>query len=248
MKVMLVSDSAELRPIIQEAFSYHNADVIHYDNPIKAMDNIDEIEPDVVLFAATDFPRHWKPFVAYLRNTFSRREAVFVLLSSEAFDPEEAQKAEHLQVNAVITEAGPNRETTQRIRGIVTRYYQKLDIRSAARYMPSRADEISFCFTNPYTFRIVPGQVIDISSGGLQFRPDSEEEINHLDAYAVITAASMRLAESIMPMKLKIVRVTDTIAFEFADLSIDVEQEITTHLTALMARDRETPLQAAATP
>lgn len=239
MKVMLVSDSEELRPIIQESFSYHNADVIHYDNPIKAMDNLEEIEPDVVLFGATDFPRHWKPFIAYLRNTFSRRETVFVLLVSDDFDSDEREKAEHLQVNAVITQAGADGETTKRIRGILTRYYQKLDIRSAARYMPSRADSISFSFTNPYSFRIVPGRIIDISSGGLQFRPDSPEEINHLDIYARIAAASIRLGEKVLPVKLKIVRVTDTIAFEFADLSLEAEHEIGSYLSTLIARDRD---------
>ena len=239
MKVMLVSDSAEIKPTIQESFAYHNADVIHYDNPIKAMDNLEEIEPDVVLFAATDFPRHWKPFVTYLRNTFSRREAVFILLINESFDTAEAEKAEHLQVNAVITEAGSNADTTQRIRAIITRYYQKLDIRSAARYMPSAEDGIAFSFTNPYTFRIVPGQVVDISNGGIQFRPDSSEETRHLDTYAIVTAASLRLGETILPVRTKVVRVADTIAFEFIDQPLESEQLIGNYLSELNARERE---------
>lgn len=239
MKVMLVSDSAEIKPTIQESFAYHNADVIHYDNPIKAMDNLEEIEPDVVLFAATDFPRHWKPFVTYLRNTFSRREAVFILLINESFDAAEAEKAEHLQVNAVITEAGSNVDTTQRIRAIITRYYQKLDIRSAARYMPSAEDGIAFSFTNPYTFRIVPGQVVDISNGGIQFRPDSSEETRHLDTYAIVTAASLRLGDAILPVRTKVVRVADTIAFEFVDQPLESEQLIGNYLSELNARERE---------
>ncbi len=245
MKVMLVSDSAQLKPIIQESFAHHSADVIHYDNPIKAMDNLEEIEPDVVLFGATDFPRHWKPFVAYLRNTFTRRETVFVLLISESFDTTEAEKAEHLQVNAVITDAGNDSQTIQRIRGIATRYYQKLDIRSAARYIPSSSDEIRFLFTNPYTFRIVPGDVIDISSGGLQFKPERSTETENLDSYGIITAAALRVGESVLPVKLKTVRVTDSIAFEFLDLSLDSEQTIGNYLSELIARDREVPRKPA---
>lgn len=243
MKVMLVSDAAHLKPVIQESFNFHNADVIHYDNPIKAMDNIEEIEPEIVLFAATDFPRHWKPFVAYLRNTYSRRETIFILLINESFDSGEAEKAEHLQVNAVITEAGSTRQTAQRIRGIVTRYHQKLDIRSAVRYMPSRIDEIRFVFTNPYTFRIVPGEVVDISTGGLQFRPEHADETTRLDTYAVVTASSLRIGETIVPLKLKVVRVTETVAFEYVDLSLDAEQMIGSYLSELISRDRETTVR-----
>lgn len=238
MKVMLVSDSAHLKPLIQESFSFHNADVIHYDHPIKAMDNLEEISPELVLFDATDYPRHWKPFIAFLRNTFSRREIVFVLLINEAFSTEEAEKAEHLQVNAVITEAQSETETIQRIRGIITRYYQKLDIRSAARYLPSPEDEIRFLFTNPYTFRIIPGEVVDISSGGLQFRPAMPEEVKKLDAYATITAASLRIGEKLLAVKLRVIRVTETIALEFIDLSLDADQKIGTYLGELIARDR----------
>jgi DNA-binding response OmpR family regulator len=102
MKLMLVSESPQLRPLLEKLFPSKNADVIHYENPIKAMDNLEEIEPEIVVFAATDFPRHWKPFVIYLRNTFTRNEAVFILLVNNTFDEEEARKADYLDVNSVI--------------------------------------------------------------------------------------------------------------------------------------------------
>lgn len=231
MTVMLVSGSAELRPYIEESLSHRDTNVICYDNPIKAMDNLEEIEPQIILFSATDYPRHWKPFIAYLRSTFSRRETIFILTVSEAFDETEAEKAECLQVNAIITEALSGEETAQRLRGIVTRYYQSLDVRSAARYMPSRNDAIRFMFTNPYTFRIVGCEVIDISSGGLLARPMFPEETSRIDTYAVVTAASLLLGEKIVSLKMKVVRVSDAIAFEYVDIPLDTEQLISAYLT-----------------
>jgi DNA-binding response OmpR family regulator len=241
MKALLVSDSPQLKHAIQESYGFQNTEVIHYDNPIKAMDNLDEIQPEVVLFAATDYPRHWKPFIAYLRNTFTRRETVFVLLISDSFSAEEAEKAEYLEVNAVVTDAGSDDQTVERIRGIVTRYHQKLDIRSAVRYMPSQRDIIRLVFTNPYTFRIVTGRVLDISTGGINLLPDRADESDRLDLYAVVTSASLRLGEEIVPVKLKVARASEAVAFEYIDIALDTEQRIGSYLNGLIARERDIP-------
>ncbi len=226
MKIMLVSESARLRPLLEKLFLIQNADVIHYENPIKAMDNLEEIDPEIVIFAAMDFPRHWKPFVIYLRNTYSRREAVFILLTSESFPEDESNKADYLEVNAVISQTSDNETTIQKIKGIITRYYQSVDIRGSARYAPSPDDRISFCFTNPYTFRIVTGNVLDISAGGLLFEPHDSEQSDQLDTWATITAATLRLGDNLFAVKARAVRVSETLALEYLDLTIEDEKAI----------------------
>ena len=65
MKILLVSERDELRDHIRRNFMPRGAEIIQYYNPIKAMDNLDEVDPEVVLFSAQDFPRHWKPFLCY---------------------------------------------------------------------------------------------------------------------------------------------------------------------------------------
>jgi hypothetical protein len=40
MTLMLVSQSDTLKPFLERTFTFQQADVIHYDNPIKAMDNL----------------------------------------------------------------------------------------------------------------------------------------------------------------------------------------------------------------
>ncbi len=237
MKMMLVSDSPDLKPHLERMFSFQQVEVIHYDNPIKAMDNLDEISPDIVLFSAADYPRHWKPFVIFLRNTFGRHEAIFMLLINERFDPEEASKAEYLQVNAVLDEDLASQRTAERIRGIVTRYHQNADIRRAARYIPSATDRIALAFTNPNTFQIMPGSVADISTGGLRFSPEDASTLESLDDHTPISMASLRLGDTILSISLRVIRITEAIAFEYLDLSVDVEQKITTYLNDLAARE-----------
>lgn len=230
MKMMLVSETPALKPFLERSFSFQQADVIHYDNPIKAMDNIEEIQPEIVLFASTDFPRHWKPFVMYLRNAFTRHETVFVLLINESFSDEEAEKAEFLEVNAVLDEDLTSDQTIERIRGIIARYHQSIDIRRTTRYLPSRKDEIQCVFTNPYTFRFVYGTVVDISAGGLRLRPDDDNVLREVDPHAVLPMVSLRIGKTIIPIRLEIIRISETIACEFIDVSVETEKAVTDYI------------------
>lgn len=245
MKLMLVSHSDALVPQLERSFAFQQADVIHYANPIKAMDNLGEIQPEVVLFAATDFPRHWKPFVVFLRTTFARHESIFILLINETFTEDEADKAEWLDVNAIVDADFTSRRAIERIRGIVTRYHQAIDIRRALRYLPSRADRIGCAFTNPYTFRLVTGRVLDISSGGIRLEPDDQQAQRHLDEHTIVTAASLRLGDDLRPIGLRVIRAAETIAFEFADMTVETEKALADYLTMLSRREyEEVPAQS----
>jgi len=235
MKFMLVSESTTLKPFLQKHFAMQQAEVIHYDNPIKAMDNLDEVDPSVVLFSATDFPRHWKPFLIFLRNTYGRHESVFILLIGESFSEEEAAKAEHLEVNAVVDEDLSNQRAVERIRGIITRYRHDSDVRRAIRYLPGTEDGIRFAFTNPYTFEIIGGRVVDISTGGLRIDPIDPRVLDTLDPDTVVTAASLRLGDAILGVKLRLVRAVETAAFEYIDLPLETEQTIADFITKLVA-------------
>jgi DNA-binding response OmpR family regulator len=241
MKMMLVADAPQLKPFLEQSFSFQQADVIHYDNPIKAMDNVEEIQPEIVLFSATDFPRHWKPFVMYLRNAYTRHEVIFVLLISDEFPSDEAAKAEHLDVNAVLDEDLTSVQTLERIRGIITRYHQNIDVRKNIRYLPGRDDDIECGFTNPYTFRFVYGTVVDISAGGLRFRPQDPEILQELDPDTVLTMSSLRLGEEMVPIRLRIIRIYESIACEFLDVSVDTEKLITDYI---QRRTERYPLSA----
>ncbi len=235
MKFMLVSESDTLKPYLHRHFAMQQAEVIHYDNPIKAMDNLDEISPSVILFSATDFPRHWKPFIIFLRNTYGRHESVFILLIGETFGAEEADKAEFLDVNAVVDEDLSDQRAVERIRGIITRYRHDSDVRRAIRYLPNPEDRVGFSFTNPYTFEIVDGRVVDISTRGVRLQPKHRDVIEVLDTDSIITAASLRLGDQIVSVKLRLVRSAETAAFEWIDLPLETEQAIAQFIARLVS-------------
>jgi len=55
---MLVAEERFLKNRFNSFFRTRGYQGLQYSNPLKAMDNLEELSPDVLLCSATDFPRH----------------------------------------------------------------------------------------------------------------------------------------------------------------------------------------------
>ncbi|MDR3311981.1 MAG: hypothetical protein LBS64_02470, partial [Spirochaetaceae bacterium] len=71
----------------------------------KALDNVDEIAPDVVCLSARDFPRHWKFFARYLASPVVQPHPQVILLTGSLFSDEDADQAGTLGITRIIDEA-----------------------------------------------------------------------------------------------------------------------------------------------
>ncbi|MFP4329758.1 MAG: PilZ domain-containing protein [Spirochaetaceae bacterium] len=243
MKVLLVSDRNDERLALEKHFASRGTEIIHYVHPIKAMDNLDEIAPEVVIFNASDFPRHWKPFLVFLRDIRGRESAVFVLLRDGEFPVEEASKAEHLEVNAILSANLWEERTMEQLGTIISRYHAFRETRQATRFIPGTSDKIEFLFTNPYTLRLVRGQVHDISITGLRFVPADPAELQNLESGAQLNSASLRLGEEIVAVQAQIVRVTNNVGVQFLKPTPEVEGTIANYLGSRSKRDLEVTVQ-----
>ncbi|MEI6876327.1 MAG: PilZ domain-containing protein, partial [Spirochaetota bacterium] len=67
-------------------------DVVRYRNPIKALDNLDEVAPQIIIASALDFPRHWKIIADVVRSAKSRQDCLIILMRGERFSAEEEAK------------------------------------------------------------------------------------------------------------------------------------------------------------
>ena len=239
MKILLVSDRNDQKQALEKHFATRGTEIIHYVHPIKAMDNLDEIEPDVVLFSAADFPRHWKPFLIFLRDIRGRDSGVFILLSEGEFPVEEVSKAEHLEVNAILDAELSDEQTMERLGTIVGRYHSFRETRGAKRFIPGSTDQIEFLFTNPYTLRLVRGSVSDISVSGLRFLPADSEELKSLEGGTHLRSASLKLGEQIVAVEAQIVRVSNNVGVQFLNLQPEIEGKIAAYLEERSKRDLE---------
>ncbi len=237
MKLLLVADKDTTRDILSSHLQPCGFDVIHYRHPIKAMDNIEEIEPDVVVFSAEDFPRHWKPFIKLLRETRTKGQTAFVLLTGESFSYDEAAKATHLEVHGVIRETLDDRSELRKLDDIITRYGALRDGRGDLRYVPDDADNVEFLITHPTTYRLITGTLYDLSPAGAAFVPDDPKASIDIPAGVTIAHCSLMLDDLRLSLACKVIRNSGRMALRFVNTTDDVERAIIDYIHGRAERE-----------
>ena len=75
MKAVLIAETTEVIDGYKSFLEENGIDVIVYRWLLKALDNLEEIKPHIVMISVTDFPRHWKTLTQYAKAA----TAVFLL-------------------------------------------------------------------------------------------------------------------------------------------------------------------------
>ena len=104
MKILVVAEKEHILQSIKKHLPPLGFDFIFYNNPVKALDNLAEISPELIIFSAEDYPRHWKPFLKVLRNSFSHEKCIFIILKTSYFSFEDAEKSIFLGANGLVDE------------------------------------------------------------------------------------------------------------------------------------------------
>ncbi|RKX89711.1 MAG: PilZ domain-containing protein [Spirochaetes bacterium] len=219
MKVLLIIEKDSTRETIIEHLSPRGFDFIHYINPVKAIDNILEISPDMVIFSAVDYPRHWKPFLKVLRLFRNREESIFILLKGENFPVEESTKATILEVNGIIPDDLKDPLVIQQLEDIFTRYNVLDDNRLDRRYIGHAAEDIEFIFSHPVTLTIISGTITDISLNGLCFKPEIPRLTQDIMEGIVLENCTLRVKNSFYNLSVRVVRNNVQLSFKFLEPS-----------------------------
>lgn len=96
MKVVLIAESEdtinEYSAFLEEA----GADVITYRWFLKALDNLTEIQPHIIIVSALDFPRHWKTIFTHIEAGAFKNQPLVYLITDPSFTASEKKKAMYL--------------------------------------------------------------------------------------------------------------------------------------------------------
>ncbi len=237
MKLQLIVGNDEMK----ESLAFHlkplGIEIIQYLNPIKAMDNIEETDAQIVLFSCAAFPRHWKPFLRLLRDNKARHESIFILLRGDIFSVQEAAKAVHLEVNGIIAESLPVERIVHNLEEILLRYGMIKDTaRKSRRYLPSEFDDLEFILTHPESLKVITGVLNDISLTGARFSPDNPKLTEDLDRGVEIPNCSLQVGEEILAVSCRVVRNAKYMGLQFLSLTKGGMKKLKAYLDSRAAR------------
>ena len=216
---MLVLASDESMNLISQNMKPLGFEIIRYRHVLKAMDNIDEVDPSGIIISAKDFPRHWKVLVSFVRYERLKEQCPIIILKENDFPLEEASKAFFIGVSGIVAEDMSRPSEVDRLQSILGRYMQLEDKRRAKRYRVESWVPIGFCITNPGTRAINTATVKTISSTGISFDPDDLRQVENLLEEEEIPECSLKIGKDIITPICRVIRKEPSFSMEFIFLS-----------------------------
>ncbi len=236
MILLVVARETRLVDLLSGYFTSQGGNVIHYRNPIKAMDNLEEIQPDAVAFFTQDFPRHWKPFVRYYRNLKSKDTGLCVLFTGNLFTEDEAAKSQLLEINGLIPYDQDDHLLCDSFQEIIQRYGFLEDNRQYRRYAPRQYDNISFIFNHPENFTLVTGTILDVSMEGVRFFPDSPDKTVNLEENRILQDCSLQIEDEIFTFSARIFRNNKVLSLIFIDAAEQFQEALSAFISSAPER------------
>lgn len=220
MKALLIADTDSTVKTVERFVEPIGFDVIRYRSAIKALDNIDEIMPDAIFISTGDFPRHWKTIVQFVRSDTGKERTVIVLLVNDRFTADDADKAIHVGVQAIVSESLDTAGDEPKLAELFSRYKPIETGSGAVRYeYKAVSDRAAFMFTNPLSDAIITGRLEGFDSSSLLFRPDAPSSVSDLSEGDELEECSLKLGDDILTPECRVIKGGSLMKIEIAKLS-----------------------------
>ncbi len=226
MKLLLVGEDRTLSGDLFRYFTPLGYSVIHYTNPLKAMDNFSEIRPDIVVFNETDYPRHWKLAAQFLRENFSRVTSVFVLLVNKEFPREDLHKAHILGVNGLISMNDTGSFEMSDLESLILHYKPSPEVRKHHGLLPLGNRTMDFIFMNPENLQLVTARVLELSEKGAVIKPVEKVKTQGLSEGMEIPGCSLKTGDIILNLSIRILKINGVFELEFLEGSENWQRQV----------------------
>ena len=143
MKALVISDRQEIIDFVTPLLKEEGFDLIHYRWIIKALDNIEEIQPDVIVLSAGEYPRHWKTLAGFVQSGIGGNNVKVYLYETTPLSVEDSKKAEDLGVLSFIDDF---QKINKKMIGISSTDYQKEAVlREVYQLIQNETNHVTFC-------------------------------------------------------------------------------------------------------
>jgi hypothetical protein len=197
MKALIISDDDEVIEKINNTLSDAGYDSIIYKWLLKALDNVEEIQPDTVIISACDYPRHWKTFTQFVKSGIGGKIPQVILFTPADFPANEQEKARTLGIKGVFSSC--NEAGLELFRSILTAegpahvvVKETIPSENASETVPASVKNCGLVFTHPSTSAFITGKVVSFQGDIVEFIPDIASLAEGIHDGDVISEISFR--------------------------------------------------------
>jgi len=214
MKALVVARNESLKNLLSYHLKPLGFEVLFSSDPVAVLESLEELEPEMLLVSAVDFPRHWKTLIKVLRERRSKEECVFILLAEE-LPFEEASKAAHLGVNGIVGADLSDKQHVRRLGQVFRRYRSLKDQRRFHRLVLGPREKAQLVFVHPRTSAIITGALSEISIQGAGFKPVDLDSTSDLRRGEELSMAALRIGEHIISLSCRVSRNRGELGLQF---------------------------------
>ncbi len=107
MKALIISEDEKVYSVLNSALQKAGYDTIIYKWLLKALDNIEEIRPDCIVVSSSEYPRHWKTLVQFVKSGIGGDDVNIYLYEPNPMTKEDEDKAKILGITDYFTKLDP---------------------------------------------------------------------------------------------------------------------------------------------
>jgi hypothetical protein len=208
-------------------------ELIRYNHVLKAMDNLDEIDPQAIIVSARDYPRHWKILVQFVRSERSKETCPIIILKGDTFPLEETSKAFYLGVSGIVAEDLEDSTEIERLQGILGRYIPVDERRRSRRFHTEKWQRFGLVIMCPKNKTLITGEVKTISTGGLSFLPDNPSFMKDIFLDMKLPECSLRAGDLILSPVCRLARTGRVVSMEFLSFPAGEQESLNKYLESL---------------
>ena len=238
MKLLLVLGSDDNYDAIFRNTTPLGFELIRYRHVLKAMDNIDEIDPAAIIISARDFPRHWKILVQFIRSERPKETCPIVILKGTNFNTEETSKALFLGVNGILDDMLEDQDDINRLRELLDCPAPSYGEASSSRHFSVEPwHRVGLLIAGFSGKSIVVADVKTISADGLSFYPTRPLPPQAVTLNKELPLCSLRAGDAILSPVCRISGVDKTISLEFVSFPGDERRVFDQYLEELYLQE-----------
>ncbi len=221
MELLIVAVRDEIRRSVERVPITENAEIVRYRSGEKALNNLEEIEPDAVFLSDRDFPGYGHRFADRIRNVEALASTALVVLTADPKTAEGEPGARPSGATLVVHENLDRESDIDRVEAMLRRIRRSHSSKRRTRISPSPEDRIGFLFVHPSNDTLVTGVVGDISGSGLRFRPFRIELLHGLSVAMTLQGCLLRIGDEIVRCSCRITAVSRELHLSFHQLDGD---------------------------
>ncbi len=187
MKALIISEDENVYSALNTALINAGYDTIIYKWLLKALDNIEEIQPDCIVVSSSEYPRHWKTLVQFVKSGIGGDSVEVYLYEPKPMSSDDEEKARILGITDYFTSLdgavlekifGKDEFSENLLADEAVPTVENIITEEPVSEKPARGGH--FMFTHPLTHRFVTGKFFDFNGQTLSCTISNKEDLNGL--------------------------------------------------------------------